>query len=112
MRVTEVTVVAKYSLDTGHGWKAIEVGATATLTNSDETLESVSAELYQRLTKQLKVLWANKANGEETKTETETGSPNPNWCAEHHTEFKQFSKNGNSWFSHKTADGTWHNRGS
>jgi hypothetical protein len=56
MRVTEVTVVAKYSLDTGHGWKAIEVGATATLTASDETLETAQQELYARLSRQLKTL--------------------------------------------------------
>jgi hypothetical protein len=112
MQVTEVQALVKYSTEIKGSWVAIELGSTASLTTSDETLESVSAELYQRLTKQLKVLWANKASGEETKTETETGSPNPNWCAEHHTEFKQFNKNGNSWFSHKTADGTWHNRGS
>ena len=51
-------MVAKYSLDTGHGWKAIEVGATATLTG-DETLEGAQQELYSRLASQLKTLWAN-----------------------------------------------------
>ena len=112
MRVTEVQALVKYSSEIKGSWVAIELGSTASLTDSNETLESVSDELYKRLTKQLKVLWANKASGEETKTKTETGIPNPNWCAEHHTEFKQFNKNGNSWFSHKTADGTWHNRGS
>jgi hypothetical protein len=126
MRVTEISATVRYSAEAKGAWRSIEVGATARLIASDETLESVSAELYQRLTKQLKVLWANSKAGEgETKTEalvsrsperSEGGAkgqtPNPNWCAEHHTEFKQFSKNGNSWFSHKTADGTWHNRGS
>ena len=126
MQVTEVQALVKYATEVRGSWVTIELGSTASLTTSDETLESVSAELYQRLTKQLKVLWANSKAGEgETKTEalvsrspepSEGGAkgqiPNPNWCAEHHTEFKQFSKNGNSWFSHKTADGTWHNRGS
>jgi hypothetical protein len=114
MRVTEVQALVKYSREVKGSWVAIELGGTASLTNSEETLESVSDELYKRLTKQLKVLWAsNKAGGGETKTETEaeTQNPNPNWCAEHNTEFKKFSKDGKTWFSHKTADGTWHNRG-
>jgi hypothetical protein len=109
MRINEVQAQVRYSSEVRGSWVTIELGSTASLTNSEETLESVSAELYQRLTKQLKALWANnKAGGSKTQAETS----NQNWCAEHHTEFKQFNKNGNSWFSHKTADGTWHNRGS
>jgi hypothetical protein len=66
MKVTEVAVVAKYSLDTGQGWKAIEVGATATLTG-EETLEVAQQELYARLSRQLKTLWTNgsKADAQE-----------------------------------------------
>jgi hypothetical protein len=125
MRINEVQAQVRYSSEVRGSWVTIELGSTASLTSSEETLESVSAELYQRLTKQLKALWANnKAGGSETQAEALVSrspelsegeakgqTPNPNWCAEHHTEFKQFSKNGNSWFSHKTADGTWHNRG-
>jgi hypothetical protein len=117
MQVTEVRTVVRYSSEAKGAWRSIEVGATATLTASDETLESAQAELYNRLASQLKLLW-HKGNGkpvlsiaEGTETPAETQSPNPNWCVEHHTEFRQFSKNGNSWFSHKTADGSWHNRG-
>src|ERR687891_2676962 len=126
MRVTEVQALVKNSSEIKGFWVAIELGSTASLTDNNETLESVSDELYKRLSKQLKVLWGhNKAGGSETQAEALVSrspelsegeakgqTPNPNWCAEHHTEFKQFSKNGNSWFSHKTADGTWHNRGS
>ena len=112
MRVTEVQALVKYSSEIKGSWVAIELGSTASLTNSEETLESVSDELYARLTKQLKALWGhNKAGGDENKRDTQAETPNPNWCNEHQVEFKQFSKNGNSWFSHKTADGTWHNRG-
>src|ERR687891_676405 len=74
MKITEVTVVAKYSLDTGHGWKAIEVGATATLTSSDETLESAQQELYQRLTTQLKSPWNNGNGRAETQSLPRTRS--------------------------------------
>jgi hypothetical protein len=116
MRINEVQAQVRYSSEVRGSWVTIELGSTASLTNSEEILESVSDELYQRLTKQLKALWVNsKAGGSEPQaealSEAKGQTPNPNWCAEHHTEFKQFSKNGNSWFSHKIADGTWHNRG-
>jgi hypothetical protein len=75
MRINEIQAQVRYSSEVRGSWVTIELGSTASLTNSEETLESVSDELYQRLAKQLKVLWANKASGEETKTETETGSP-------------------------------------
>jgi hypothetical protein len=114
MRVTEVQALVKYATEMQGSWVTIELGSTASLTTNDETLESVSDELYQRLTKQLKVLWAsNKAGGDETQrgTQAETQNLNPHWCTQHQVEFRKFSKDGNSWFSHKTADGTWHNRG-
>jgi hypothetical protein len=70
MRVTEVQALVKYSTEIKGSWVAIELGGTASLTDVEETLESVSAELYQRLTKQLKALWANnKAGGSETQAE-------------------------------------------
>jgi hypothetical protein len=119
MRVTEVTVAAKYSLDTGHGWKAIEVGATATLTNSDETLESAQQELYARLSHQLKSLWTNgrgkpalsKVEGVETQEQVrpETlASKNGHYCQEHQKEFRRYEKGGNVWYSHRQGEG-WHN---
>lgn len=110
MKVTEVTVVAKYSLDTGHGWKSIEVGATGTLTASTETLESVQEELYKRLTKQLKTLW-NNGNGRaeaQEQPKTETSAPKPShWCEAHQTEYKRFEKDNKVWYSHKAPDGKW-----
>jgi hypothetical protein len=109
MRVTEVTVVAKYSLDTGHGWKAIEVGATATLTAEDETLETAQQELYNRLSHQLKVLWANgHGNGKPAQEQSQPETPEPpkeHWCSTHQTEYQRFSKDGKVWYSHKAPDG-------
>ena len=85
MRVTEVQALVKYATEVRGSWVTIELGSTASLTSSDETLESVSDELYKRLTKQLKLLWANnKAGGGETKPVLsvaegpETQPPNPN----------------------------------
>jgi hypothetical protein len=123
MQVNKVTATVKYTQDSGKGaWKSVEIGAEATV-GPNESWRVAQANLYRDLGHQLKVLWAQNGGGHAQSPQeghrpvlsvaggTETQSPTPNWCAEHHTEFKQFSKNGNSWFSHKTADGTWHNRG-
>jgi hypothetical protein len=114
MRVTDVQALVKYSVEVKGAWVTVELGGTASLTNSEETLENVSDELHKRLTKQLKVLWAsNKAGGGETpeqaRTETKPETQE-NWCTTHNTEFKKFSKDGKTWFSHRTADG-WHKQG-
>ena len=115
MKVTEVTVAAKYSLDTGPGWKAIEVGATASLT-SGETLELAQQELYDRLSRQLKALWA-KGKPEDSaqyalegpRIDTQpSGAPLPpttHWCFEHGVEFKRHEKDGNVWYSHRQNAG-------
>jgi hypothetical protein len=110
MKVTEVTVTAKYSLDTGHGWKAIEVGATASLTNSEETLESAQAELYRRLGQQLKTLWSNGSSKPETQEQVQSETPIPpngHYCQEHQKEFRRYEKDGNAWYSHRQGNG-WH----
>jgi hypothetical protein len=113
MRVTEVTVAAKYSLDTGHGWKAIEVGATATLTASDETLETAQQELYARLSRQLKTLWANGSNGKSEAQEPPQkelpAPPKEHWCSEHGVEFKAKKGKYGTFYSHKALDGSWCN---
>ena len=66
MRVTVVTATLRYSAEAKGAWRAIEVGAEAALTNSDESWETAQAELYHRLGQQLKTLWASgttKADG-------------------------------------------------
>ena len=59
MRVTEVTTTIRYSAEGKGAWRSIEVGATAILTAPGETLEVAQQELYARLSRQLKTLWAN-----------------------------------------------------
>ena len=59
MRVTEVTTTIRYSAEGKGAWRSIEVGATASLTAPGETLEVAQQELYARLSRQLKTLWAN-----------------------------------------------------
>jgi hypothetical protein len=109
MRVTEVSTVVRYSAEAKGAWRSIEVGATATLTASDETLEAAQQELYHRLSRQLKTLWANgngKADTKEPAT-PETLAPREHWCEEHQTEYQRFSKDGKVWYSHKAPDGKW-----
>src|SRR5919106_769133 len=80
MKVTTVTATLRYSAEAKGAWRSIEVGAEATLTNSDETWETAQAELYHRLGQQLKTLWAN-GNGK-----AETPPAQENWCSEHGVE--------------------------
>jgi hypothetical protein len=103
VKVTTVTATLRYSAEAKGAWRSIEVGAEATLTNSDETWETAQAELYHRLGQQLKTLWAN-GNG---KTET-PAPPKEHFCEEHNQEFKRHEKEGHIWFSHRQGDG-WHN---
>ena len=78
MKINEVQAQVRYSSEVRGSWVTIELGSIASLTNSEETLESVSDELYKRLTKQLKILWANnKAGGDENKRATQAETQNP-----------------------------------
>jgi hypothetical protein len=109
MRVTEVSATVRYSAEAKGAWRSIEVGASATLTNSNETLESAQDELYQRLRQQLKTLWANGNAEAQVSTQAEPLPPaKPHWCSEHDQEFKRHEKDGNVWYSHRLKDG-WHN---
>src|SRR5919106_4817941 len=49
MKVTTVTATLRYSAEAKGAWRSIEVGAEATLTNSDESWETAQQELYNRL---------------------------------------------------------------
>ena len=58
MKVTTVTATIKYSLDTGHRWKAVELGAEATL-DAKDTWQAAQRQLYGELSQQLQKMWAN-----------------------------------------------------
>ena len=110
MRINEVQAQVRYSSEVRGSWVTIELGSTASLTSSEETLESVSDELYKRLTKQLKVLWASghpKDNGQEGH-QIAAQPAQPRYCQEHQKEFKRHEKEGNAWYSHRQGSG-WHN---
>jgi hypothetical protein len=109
MRVTEVTTTIRYSAEGKGAWRSIEVGATATLTASDETLETAQQELYARLSRQLKTLWANgHGNSKPAQEQSLPETPEPpqeHWCSTHQTEYQRFSKDRKVWYSHKAPDG-------
>jgi len=116
MKVTTVSANIKYSLDTGHGWKAIELGAEATL-DAKDSWQTAQRQLYGELSEQLQKLWANgKAaqNGSESAAQP-SSEPEPSappeppehFCQKHQTEHKRYSRGENVWWSHKTVDGKW-----
>jgi hypothetical protein len=110
MRVTEVSATVRYSSEAKGAWRSVELGAEATLNNSDESWEQAQAELYHRLGQQLKVLWSNgggKAETQEPPPQTPTSKLN-HYCQEHQKKFTRHEKEGNVWYSHRQGEG-WHN---
>ncbi|HZA24226.1 MAG TPA: hypothetical protein VFA32_16760 [Dehalococcoidia bacterium] len=112
MRVTIVTATLRYSAETKGAWRSIEVGAEATLTNSDEPWETAQQELYHRLGQQLKALWINgngKAEAQEQPTSGNQAHKQSHWCDKHSTEFKKRNGKNGVFYSHKVTDGGWCN---
>ena len=111
MKVTTVTATLRYSAEAKGAWRSIEVGAEATLTTSDESWETVQAELYHRLGQQLKTLWSNgsKAEAHEQPQAETPAPPKEHWCSDHGVSFvARKGKNGTTFYSHRQGDG-WHN---
>ena len=116
MKVTTVSATIKYSLDTGHGWKAVELGAEAIL-DANDSWQAAQHQLYGELSQQLQKMWANgktAQNGSESSAQP-VSEPEPSqppeqpahWCQEHQTEFKKHERQGKVWYSHKAPDGKW-----
>jgi hypothetical protein len=49
----------------------------------------------------------DNGNSHNQDKETVDHTDNSAWCPIHEVEMRRYSKNGKSWFSHKTEDGTW-----
>ena len=120
MKVNKITAQVRYSQDTGHGaWKAIEIGAEATVDERERWAEAL-AHLYADLGRELKTLWAN-GNGhkgpepaqdrpESHRESIAVGAPTQtpeHFCQDHQMPFKQYHRGENVWYSHKTGDGKW-----
>lgn len=99
MIVEKVSANIRYSQDTGTGaWKAVELGAEASIGQKDNWKQAQS-ELYYQLGDQLGTLWPGN-----TKTASEPNGNHPNraqWCQLHQREFKRRSKEGTVWYSHR-----------
>ncbi len=117
MKVTTVTATIKYSQDTGKGaWKAVELGAEATL-DAKDSWQATQHQLYGELSLQLQRMWSHgnaAQNGHDsavqpaTEPEPPTAPEQPeHWCQEHQTAYKRHERHGKVWYSHKAPDGKW-----
>jgi hypothetical protein len=119
MRIDRVTATVRYSQDSGKGaWKSVELGAEATVDDRENWREA-QANLYQQLGQQIKTLWANgsaapvvaaqpRDGAEPLRTPAPSGNgAGSHWCKEHQTEFRQFQKGDQIWYSHRNKDGMW-----
>jgi hypothetical protein len=128
MNVNKVTATVRYSLDTGHGWKSLELGAEASL-DPKERWQPAQAQLYAELASQFKALWAQNGNGHpetrqeghridaqassEQRDQQNTTTPPPesstpaqeHWCREHQVEFQRRTGKNGTFYSHKAPDG-------
>src|ERR671919_198143 len=102
MKEPKETATLRYSAEAKGAWRTIEVGAEATLSNSDESWESAQAELYHRLGQQLKTLWANGSGKAEAQEHPQQEAPpKEHWCYEHHLELKKRNGRYGEFYSHQ-----------
>ena len=74
MKVNRITAQVRYSQDTGHSaWKAIEIGAEATVDEKERWSEAL-AHLYADLGRELKTLWAANGNGHKLQESPQVGA--------------------------------------
>ena len=111
MKVTNITATVKYSLDTGHGWKTLEIGAEATIGINDNW-QQAQHQLYGELSQQLHRLWSNGTSdqnvSESAVQPSARAEPPEHRCQAHGVPFKQFSKGDSVWYAHK-AGNAWCN---
>jgi hypothetical protein len=110
MRVATVSASVRFSKALGDGQhKTVELSAEAFL-DDEEVWTQAQARLYHELGQQLKTMWVN-GTGKGQDVPDKPIAPTPpapgHWCAAHQTQYKRFSKDGRTWYSHKTPDGKW-----
>jgi hypothetical protein len=110
MRIATVSASVRFSKALGDGQhKTVELGCEATLT-AQESWPEAQATLYHELGQQMKTLWANGKgqNSLESHTppvSTPSAPQHPeHWCAEHNTEFRKYSRDGRTWYSHRAGN--------
>ena len=96
-------------------FKTVELSAEATV-RGDEDWRDAQSQLYQELGKQVKYLWLQgqkTPEGAEKAIDVIPGSDLPqtpvadHHCLDHQAGFKRYQRGANTWYSHKTDDGTW-----
>jgi hypothetical protein len=114
MRVTTVSVNVRYSKPMGDGaHKTVELGIEGSLTDSSEDWCEVQRNIYAQLGDQLRYVFngngSGKAqNGSEKPIRGAHSQPEPQTdrhCRQHQTPFKQYTKDGRSWWSHRHSNG-------
>ena len=117
LEVTSVSASVRFSGTVGPSrFKTVELSAEATV-QGDEDWRDAQSELYSQLGKQVKYLWlqGQKAlEGAENAVEdipvSSLTEPPPtmqdHYCPDHQAEFKRYQRGANTWYSHKTDDGT------
>jgi hypothetical protein len=91
-------------------FKTVEIEAEATL-NPEEDYHEAQVALYHELGDTMNYVFSGNGagkshNGPPKAVQPLTAAPRrEHWCSTHQTEYKMFTKEGRTWYSHKTRDG-------
>lgn len=115
MKVTAVLVNIRYSRPMADGsYKTVELGAEGSLDSGDDKWQEVQSDLYRQLEDQMRHVFngAGKAqNGPEKALAPLAEAATPpvpsreHFCTAHQTEYRQFTKDGRTWYSHRHSNG-------
>ena len=114
--VTSVSASVRFSGTVGQSrFKTVELSAEATV-QRDEDWQDAQSKLYQVLGQQVKHLWLQGQKAPESAEKAIEGIPGSDLtqtpvadhhCLDHQAGFKRYQRGANTWYSHKTDDGTW-----
>jgi hypothetical protein len=114
VRVSSVSVNVRYSKQMVDGsFKTVELGTEGNLDPSEDWQE-VQSDLYRQLGDQMRYVFngSGKAqNGPENAVAPLAEAATPpvpsreHFCTAHQTEYRQFTKDGRTWYSHRHGNG-------
>jgi hypothetical protein len=117
MQVTSVSVNVRYSKQMADGsFKTIELGCEGTLNSSDDDWQEVQASLYHQLGDQMHYVFSGNGKGRPQNGPGNAVAPlaeaatppvpsREHFCTAHQTEYRQFTKDGRTWYSHRHGNG-------
>ncbi len=111
MQVVKVSASIRFSKDIGGSWNSVELSAEAAINHGEDWYQS-QAELYDKLSAQLRDLWPNGNGTKLALPGAESGlqpskpvdpatSARAHFCETHQVAFTHRQKDGESWYSHK-----------